>query len=291
MAAPSPAPTSNPSDTGLNPAAVSSVLQAKAVRHVNRPKCTQCGNLARSRCPYQSCKRCCSKARNSCHIHVRKANAIILEKPSNSITISFGQQSAGLSPAMSSFHAASLRQLSNSFAQLNNVQNPRPRKPPMTKEAVDINEWKFIKLKEHMNRTLEKQNQAYNRYLRNISLLDEAFSMKLMQGSSSSQDSENAAARKKRKQRIVDELLKKLEECQLRRLERVKTRSDQRGCTLHEHETRLRDNESVVKNEADSKTGMHRFSHKLVRTVQITDQGIVSKVDAHFASLGKIARM
>ncbi|CAN1834918.1 hypothetical protein LINPERHAP1_LOCUS34240 [Linum perenne] len=265
MAAPSPAPTSNPSDTGLNPAAVSSVLQAKAVRHVNRPKCTQCGNLARSRCPYQSCKRCCSKARNSCHIHVRKANAIILEKPSNSITISFGQQSAGLSPAMSSFHAASLRQLSNSFAQLNNVQNPRPRKPPMTKEAVDINEWKFIKLKEHMNRTLEKQNQAYNR--------------------------ENAAARKKRKQRIVDELLKKLEECQLRRLERVKTRSDQRGCTLHEHETRLRDNESVVKNEADSKTGMHRFSHKLVRTVQITDQGIVSKVDAHFASLGKIARM
>ncbi|CAN1834917.1 hypothetical protein LINPERHAP1_LOCUS34240 [Linum perenne] len=264
MAAPSPAPTSNPSDTGLNPAAVSSVLQAKAVRHVNRPKCTQCGNLARSRCPYQSCKRCCSKARNSCHIHGIKLIALLPWIMAAGMMISHLSFFATV-VIRSSFHAASLRQLSNSFAQLNNVQNPRPRKPPMTK------------LKEHMNRTLEKQNQAYNRYLRNISLLDEAFSMKLMQGSSSSQDSENAAARKKRKQRIVDELLKKLEECQLRRLERVKTRSDQRGCTLH--------------NEADSKTGMHRFSHKLVRTVQITDQGIVSKVDAHFASLGKIARM
>ncbi|KAJ6706041.1 ELECTRON CARRIER/IRON ION-BINDING PROTEIN [Salix purpurea] len=42
----------------------------KTLRGLNKPKCIQCGNVARSRCPYQSCKSCCSRAQNPCHIHV-----------------------------------------------------------------------------------------------------------------------------------------------------------------------------------------------------------------------------
>ncbi|KAL5231025.1 hypothetical protein ABZP36_029801 [Zizania latifolia] len=41
------------------------------LRGLNKPKCIQCGNVARSRCPFQCCKSCCYKAQNPCHIHVR----------------------------------------------------------------------------------------------------------------------------------------------------------------------------------------------------------------------------
>ncbi|KAL9326776.1 hypothetical protein ACSQ67_007421 [Phaseolus vulgaris] len=42
----------------------------KSQRGHNKPKCKQCGNVARSRCPYECCKRCCSRNQNPCHIHV-----------------------------------------------------------------------------------------------------------------------------------------------------------------------------------------------------------------------------
>ncbi|KAL5221296.1 hypothetical protein ABZP36_026009 [Zizania latifolia] len=40
-----------------------------SLRGLNKPKCIQCGNVARSRCPFQCCKSCCYKAQNPCHIH------------------------------------------------------------------------------------------------------------------------------------------------------------------------------------------------------------------------------
>ncbi|CAN0842749.1 hypothetical protein LINGRAHAP2_LOCUS3670 [Linum grandiflorum] len=244
MAASSPAPISNTADSSLTPAAavVSSGSQPKTVRHVNRPKCIQCGNLARSRCPYQSCKSCCSKAQNPCHIHVLKANPTTPDnKVPAEIIISFNQAASSLA----------------TFPQLNNAQTPRSRKPPMTKEAVAINQWRFSKLRERTERTLEQQNEAYERYMQNIRLLEEAFSMKLMQGRSSSQyvtstNSEIAAKKKKRKQQIVDELLKKLEEWdQLRRSrpEKAKTWSTQTA--------------STSKNEADKRKGSPDISNSV----------------------------
>ncbi|KAL3019143.1 hypothetical protein AAZX31_05G066200 [Glycine max] len=41
----------------------------KSQRGHNKPKCKQCGNVARSRCPYECCKSCCSRNQNPCHIH------------------------------------------------------------------------------------------------------------------------------------------------------------------------------------------------------------------------------
>lgn len=65
----------------------------KTQRGLNKPKCIQCGNVARSRCPYRSCKSCCSKAQNPCHIHVLKSNSAFPEKSPTSSTPSSDQKS------------------------------------------------------------------------------------------------------------------------------------------------------------------------------------------------------
>ncbi|CAN1748511.1 hypothetical protein LINPERHAP1_LOCUS3427 [Linum perenne] len=74
MATSSPAPSNVNSDVGVTPPTPVSLQRIdgatpKTLRGLNKPKCIQCGNVARSRCPYQSCKSCCSKAQNPCHIH------------------------------------------------------------------------------------------------------------------------------------------------------------------------------------------------------------------------------
>ncbi|GAV85419.1 hypothetical protein CFOL_v3_28856 [Cephalotus follicularis] len=151
----------------------------KTLRGLNKPKCIQCGNVARSRCPYQSCKSCCSKAQNPCHIHVLKANATFPDKTPTSNTPLFDQHTTEVSPAATSHRVASLRQLSNNFAQFNNLQVPfRAKKPLTRKEAAAINEWRFSKLKEYKARNVEVENEAFNRYMQNIGLLEEVFSKK-----------------------------------------------------------------------------------------------------------------
>ncbi|KAK6935055.1 hypothetical protein RJ641_035210 [Dillenia turbinata] len=78
-----------------------------------------------------------------------------------------------------SIRASSLRQLSNNFAQFNSVQVPfRSKKPLTRKDAAAINEWRFSKLKEFRERNIEAENEAFDRYMRNISLLEEVFSVK-----------------------------------------------------------------------------------------------------------------
>ncbi|KAL2901611.1 Anaphase-promoting complex subunit cut9 [Bienertia sinuspersici] len=42
-------------------------------------------------------------------------------------------------------------------------------------EALTINEWRFAKLKEHNQGNIEAENEAFDRYMRNISLLEELF--------------------------------------------------------------------------------------------------------------------
>ncbi|XP_030471088.2 uncharacterized protein LOC115689234 [Syzygium oleosum] len=153
----------------------------KTLRGLNKPKCIQCGNVARSRCPYQSCKSCCSKAQNPCHIHVLKANATFPEKNPPSSSPIFSQQATESSSSGSSLRVASLRQLSNNFSQFNNVQMPLRSKKPLTrKDAAAINEWRFAKLKEFKDQLIEVENESFDRYMQNVSLLEEAFAVEFL---------------------------------------------------------------------------------------------------------------
>uniref|UniRef100_A0A5B7AMS7 Electron carrier/iron ion-binding protein n=1 Tax=Davidia involucrata TaxID=16924 RepID=A0A5B7AMS7_DAVIN len=183
MAASSPALSNNSTDAAAITTTAATIATpttnaSKNLRGLNKPKCFNCGNVARSRCPYQSCKSCCAKAQNPCHIHVLKANATFTDKTPASSSALFDQQSTEISPSGSSFRVASLRQLSNNFAQFNNLQSPlRSRKPLTRKDAAVINEWRFLKLKEYKDRNIEAGNEAFDRYMQNVCLLEEMFSV------------------------------------------------------------------------------------------------------------------
>lgn len=45
-------------------------------------------------------------------------------------------------------------------------------------DAAAINEWRFAKIKEFQDRNIEIENEAFDRYLQNINLLEEIFSVK-----------------------------------------------------------------------------------------------------------------
>ncbi|KAE8662567.1 putative BOI-related E3 ubiquitin-protein ligase 2-like [Hibiscus syriacus] len=151
----------------------------KTQRGLNKPKCIQCGNVARSRCPYRSCKSCCSKAQNPCHIHVLKSSSAFPEKPPTSSTPSSEQKSTQASSQVTPLRAPSFRQLSNAFAQFDNLQ-VRTKKHLTRKDAIALNEWRYSKLKEFKDGNIEIENDAFNRYMQNISLLEEVFSIKSM---------------------------------------------------------------------------------------------------------------
>lgn len=44
------------------------------------------------------------------------------------------------------------------------------------KDAININKWRFSKLREHIEGNIDVENEAFKRYLYNVSLLEEAFS-------------------------------------------------------------------------------------------------------------------
>ncbi|XP_042489800.1 uncharacterized protein LOC122069776 isoform X2 [Macadamia integrifolia] len=134
-------------------------------------------------CPYQSCKSCCAKAQNPCHIHVLKANATFPDKAPSSSSPLFNQQSTEVSSTSSglgfraSLRASSIRQLSNNL-QFNGAQvQLRSRRPLTRKDAAAINQWRFSKLKEYKERNIEAENEAFDRYMQNVGLLEEVFSL------------------------------------------------------------------------------------------------------------------
>ncbi|XP_044476699.1 uncharacterized protein LOC123204182 isoform X1 [Mangifera indica] len=143
MAASSPALSNNTSHTHtILAATLHRETPQKTLRGLNKPKCIQCSNVACSRVNY-SFKvvvfPCCVSFRNSLRV-------------------------------------ASLRQLSNNFAQFNNVQMPLCSRKPLTrKDATVMNEWRFCKLKEYRDRNIEVENEASDRCMQNISLLEEVF--------------------------------------------------------------------------------------------------------------------
>ncbi|KAJ7944650.1 putative Electron carrier/iron ion-binding protein [Quillaja saponaria] len=213
----------------------------KTQRGLNKPKCKQCGNVARSRCPFECCKSCCSRNQNPCHIHVLKANTTFPGKTPTSSTLPADQQSTEASPSMSASRVASYRQLSNSFSQFNNVHIPLRSKKPLTrKDAVAINEWRFSKLREYKDRNIEMENEAFDRYIQNVSLLEEVLSMKPLMEDDVSSTAESYPTSKEnnpemmmsglklqlqsnlmrsdsvrvRIQQVVDQGLKKLQQCE-----------------------------------------------------------------------------
>ncbi|OVA12721.1 hypothetical protein BVC80_9019g17 [Macleaya cordata] len=159
--------TASPTTTTTTPHA------PKSLRGLNKPKCSKCGNVARSRCPYQSCKSCCAKAQNPCHIHVLKSNATFPDKTSPSSSPLFDQQTTDVSSTGASLRASALRQLS----QFNGSQVPRAKRPLTRKDAAALNQWRFSKLREYKEINIETENEAFDRYMQNVSLLEEAFSV------------------------------------------------------------------------------------------------------------------
>ncbi|KAE9613753.1 hypothetical protein Lalb_Chr05g0220751 [Lupinus albus] len=164
---------------------------SKLARGHNKPKCRQCGNVARSRCPYECCKSCCSRNQNPCHIHVLKASSTLPDKIPSSSGASIDQQSSEPSQTTAG-RVASLRQLSNSFAQFNNLNiSVRSKRPLTRKDAAGINEWRFSKLKEYKERNLELENDAFDRYMQNVDLLEEVLSVKSVDDDESSASESN----------------------------------------------------------------------------------------------------
>ncbi|XVF24433.1 hypothetical protein REPUB_Repub13aG0127500 [Reevesia pubescens] len=190
-AAPPPPPSFQRMDT-----------QPKTQRGLNKPKCIQCGNVARSRCPYRSCKSCCSKAQNPCHIHVLKSNSAFPEKTPTSSTPSSDQKSTQASSQVTPLRVPSFRQLSNAFAQFDHLQ-VRSKKPLTRKDAVALNEWRFSKLKEFKDRNIEIENDAFDRYMQNISLLEEVFSTKSMREGSYEDEGSNPSPTSKEDETAV----------------------------------------------------------------------------------------
>ncbi|AAF25970.1 putative transcription factor STY-LRP1 family [Arabidopsis thaliana] len=193
--------TSSPSlsNNGLS----SVVTPPKTLRGLNKPKCIQCGNVARSRCPFQSCKGCCSRAENPCPIHVLKVASTSGEKTQAPSTPSSEQKATEGTPG-STTRVSSIRQLSSNFAQFNNLNaSSRQRKPLTIKDAQALNEWRFTKLKEYRDRNIEVENEAFDRYMSNVNLLEEAFSF------TSVPDEEShgtAAPEQNKEENIVSEL-------------------------------------------------------------------------------------
>lgn len=143
----------------------------QSLRGLNKPKCIKCGNVARSRCPFQSCKNCCAKAQNPCHIHVLKQSSILPDKPPSSAAPLSEQPSPEVTSNGASWRLSSIRQLSTTFAN-----TLRAKKPLTRKDAININKWRFSKLKEHIEGNIESENEAFDRYMWNVSLLEESFS-------------------------------------------------------------------------------------------------------------------
>lgn len=165
---------SAPITTAISP----SINSSRNLRGLNKPKCIKCGNVARSRCPYQSCKNCCAKAQNPCHIHVLKGSTSFPDKAPATGSPSSEQQPNDVSPSGNSHRVTSVRQLSSNFSQFNNLQNPiRSRKPLTRKEAGEINEWRYQKVQEYKDMNIDIENEAFDRYMRNVSLLEEVFNV------------------------------------------------------------------------------------------------------------------
>ncbi|KAL1354447.1 hypothetical protein AAHE18_05G043100 [Arachis hypogaea] len=126
---------------------------------------------------------------------VLKTSTTLPDKAPSSSATPIEQQSVEPSQSSTASRVASLRQLSNSFAQFNNLNiSFRSRKPLTRKDAAAINEWRFSKLKEYKERNIELENETFDRYMQNIDLLEEVLAVKSMEDNVSSESESNASS-------------------------------------------------------------------------------------------------
>ncbi|KAF3336060.1 hypothetical protein FCM35_KLT20567 [Carex littledalei] len=276
-----------------------------SLRGLNKPKCVKCGNVARSRCPFQCCKNCCYTAQNPCHIHVLvvKQNSTLPDKAPTAASPSLEQTPKDPSSINTSWRLNSLRQLSSRY-----LDSLRARKHPAKKDTGLINKWKIMKLREHLEGNVEAESEAFDRYMQNVSLLGEVFSENTTDISISNvklglkSNIEKSAASKKRLRNIVDQKLKELS-CTTygQELEEVVRQRSDRTSTTNDLITRL----SKVRGEDDLKPCIdictwlfgdmsegqsYCFSNKVCVGVQV-DQEYITKIDTEFSSLEQVVQL
>ncbi|THG09105.1 hypothetical protein TEA_014885 [Camellia sinensis var. sinensis] len=249
--------------------------------------------------------RCCAKAQNPCHIHVLTSNATFPDKIPSSSSSLFDQQSTDASSSGNSRRFTSLRQLSNNFAQFNNLQGPlRSRKTVTRKDAAVINEWRFLKLKEHKEGKIEVENEAFDRYMQNVSLLDEVLTVdSTPEGSTNNWPprSENVT---KRVQDIVNQGLRKLQKIELGNGDNDSTQNEEdlKYCLEmkpelfnHHQRTSQMETEEVIE-ISKQETANNEFSPGLQSDYSIpkwfctanVDQDALDLIDVRFSSLEEI---
>lgn len=166
-----------------------------------------------------------------------------------------------------------------------------------------------MKLREHLEGNVEAESEAFDRYMQNVSLLEEVFSESTTDISISNvklglkSNIEQSADSKKRLRNIVDQKLKELscttyEGTEL--LQVVKQRSE-RNSTTNDLMTRL----SKVRGEDDLKPCIevsarlfgdmsegqsYWFSNKACVAVQV-DQEHITKIDAELSSLNQAVQL
>lgn len=135
-----------------------------SMRGRKKHKCSVCGNIARSRCPFHSCKGCCVKAKNPCYVHVFK--------PSPS-----GDNPQGSSAAASIHPPVPAPVVRHPYDSLR-LKTVKPMGHVTRKEAAFINAWRFQKLGDYADEHNAAEDEAFDRYMQNVSLLEEVFAVK-----------------------------------------------------------------------------------------------------------------
>ncbi|KAF8669841.1 hypothetical protein HU200_051015 [Digitaria exilis] len=254
-AAPTPAPAPTPAAANGNgtpqkpppvPAAAFDMPKPN-LRGLNKPKCIQCGNVARSRCPFQCCKACCYKAQNPCHIHVLKQTNTLPDKPSPATAPVTEQPSTNLPATGSASRLACLQRLPHHF--LNSL---RTKKSIAKKDVASINKWRFMKLKEHMQGDIDAENEAYERYTQNVGLLEETFCP--MEDSAAEAEAEATSEDEERMDLLVSEAkvrLKSDSDNAESFKERVATILDQKLKNLREAQSSYEDDKLSDENQDD----------------------------------------
>lgn len=122
------------------------------------------------------------KAKNPCHIHVLKQNASYPEKgPSQSSPLLDQQRvnsSSNKFSPLGSSRPYPTPVLHHTHPYMpGSLAHIRVKRPLSRKEIAAINNWRFVKLKEYSDSKIEAEDEAFGRYMQNVSLLEDVFSL------------------------------------------------------------------------------------------------------------------
>ncbi|MBA0629319.1 hypothetical protein Godav_023899 [Gossypium davidsonii] len=211
---------------------------------------------------------------------VLKSNSAFPEKSPTSSTPSSDQKSTQASSQVTPLRVPSFKQLSNAFAQFDNLQ-VRSKKHLTRKDAIALNDWRFSKLKEFKDRNIEIENDAFDRYIQNISLLEEVFSIKSIdEGSEEDEGSKPSSTLKEDETSVMISGLKLTLKSDPVRIDnarkRIKQIVDQGIEKLHKAEANDGANDPDDQNKLDSRLNKVKSS-RIERALVLSD--IVDKLN------------